>query len=146
MEVVLAVRIGRWRPWWSRFKGGRRPRTTARARQAVSRLSRHRLSQSPDHRVDRRGLWRLIIVVLQLQVPLILTCRLQLHRALGLGRIETVNREGVALRVYQVQPLGRTSRRRDHRQRSIRLATSEQPALSLLSPICVGPTNRQTYL
>src|SRR5208337_2731786 len=108
MDVVLAVRIGRWRPWWSRFMGGRRPRTTARARQAVSRLSRHWLSQSPDHQLDRGGLWRLIIVVLQLHVPLILTCGLELHRALGIGRIKAVDREGVALRVDQVQPLGRT--------------------------------------
>src|SRR5271166_3958970 len=105
MDMVLAVRIGRWRPWWSRFMGGRRPRTIARARQAVPRLSCHRLSQSPDHRLDRGGLWRLIIVVLQLQVPLILTCTLQLHRALGIGGIKAVDRERVALGVNQVQPL-----------------------------------------
>ena len=50
-----------------------------------------------DHRLDGGRLRRLVVIVLQLQVPLILTGCFELDRTLGIGGIDTVDGESPAL-------------------------------------------------
>ena len=74
---------GAW-PWLGRFKWLETAIPTCVSR-TVSGSSGRRLGQRLDGRLDRGGLRRLIIIVLQLQVPLVLPGGLELDRALGIG-------------------------------------------------------------
>src|SRR5262245_40200463 len=108
MEVVLAVEIGRWRPLLGRSSKMRTATDNTRSGEASGpRLSR-RWRQRLDRGFDRGRLWRLIIVKLQFELPLILTGGLELERSLLIGRIDTVDRKCPALGVDQIQPLNRT--------------------------------------